>query len=197
MRSYRRDRWEMQPQRVEVWAEKGTVRGTLAPVLQRYGVTFRVMHGHASATALHEAAEESQASSSWINVLYCGDWDPSGMHMSEVHIPERLERYDGDISLTRVALTADDATPDLPSFLAEEKSKDPRCAWFVDHYGPTCWELDALNPVGLRERIAGAIEAYIDGDAWLRADEVEAAEQQSLKTILGTWRRVIAGQATI
>src|SRR5262249_5526800 len=60
MRAYRRDRWQMQMDRVEVWAEKGTVRGTLTPVLQRYGVTFRVMHGHASATALHEATEESQ-----------------------------------------------------------------------------------------------------------------------------------------
>src|SRR5689334_18467035 len=33
MGSYRRDRWELQPRRVEVWSEKGTVRGTLAPVL--------------------------------------------------------------------------------------------------------------------------------------------------------------------
>ncbi len=49
-RSYRRDHWLLHPHRVEVWSEKGTVRGTLAPVLQEYGVTFRVMHGYASAT---------------------------------------------------------------------------------------------------------------------------------------------------
>ena len=49
-RSYRRDFWEQQPDRVEVWSEKGTVRGVLAPVLDEYGVGFRVMHGFSSAT---------------------------------------------------------------------------------------------------------------------------------------------------
>ena len=48
--SYRRDFWNQQPVRVEVWSEKGTVRGVLAPVLDEYGVGFRVMHGFSSAT---------------------------------------------------------------------------------------------------------------------------------------------------
>ena len=196
MQSYRRDRWQMQTHCVEVWAEKGTIRGTLAPVLRDYGVTFRVMHGHASATALHEAAEESRANSSCLLVLYCGDWDPSGLHMSEVDIPERLERYGGVVDLTRVALTVDDTTSALPSFPAADKTKDPRYQWFVERYGQTCWELDALNPVRLRARVAAAIEEYIDWDAWLRCDEVEQAEQRSLRQILGTWRAVIAGQAS-
>jgi hypothetical protein len=169
----------------------------LAPVLRDYGVTFRVMHGHASATALHEAAEESQESPSAITVLYCGDWDPSGLHMSEVDIPERLDRYDSIIDLTRVALIAEDVSLLLPSFPASDKTKDPRYRWFLERYGQTCWELDALNPVLLRERVQAAIEQYIDWDAWLRCDEVEEAEQRSLKHILGTWRSVISGQATI
>ena len=49
--AYRRDRWSDQPHWIEVWSEKGTVRGTLAPVLLDYGVTFRVMHGYGSTTA--------------------------------------------------------------------------------------------------------------------------------------------------
>jgi hypothetical protein len=40
-RAYRKDFWALQPRRVEVWSEKGTVRGTVAPVLDEYGVTFR------------------------------------------------------------------------------------------------------------------------------------------------------------
>ena len=47
---YRRDYWNQQPVRVEVWSEKGTVRGVLQPVLDEYGVGFRVMHGFGSAT---------------------------------------------------------------------------------------------------------------------------------------------------
>ncbi|MDY0068249.1 MAG: hypothetical protein RBS02_17955, partial [Steroidobacteraceae bacterium] len=40
---YRRDNWQDQPVRVEVWSEKSTVGGVLGPVLDELGVTFRVM----------------------------------------------------------------------------------------------------------------------------------------------------------
>jgi hypothetical protein len=200
MRSYRRDRWALQSRRVEVWSEKGTVSGTLAPVLDHYGVPFRVMHGHASATVLHEAAEESQEDTASPRIiLYCGDYDPSGMHMSAVDAPKRLARYGGNAVVLRVALAGDDVDPHrstLPSFPASDKKKDPRYKWFVKNYGETCWELDALSPVVLRDRMTAAIEAYIDWDAWHRCDVVERAEQHSLRQILGTWRAVISGQAS-
>src|SRR5262249_16164583 len=35
--SYRRDFWDQQPARCEVWSEKGTVRGILQPLLRRHG----------------------------------------------------------------------------------------------------------------------------------------------------------------
>src|SRR5262245_61143239 len=91
-RAYRRDRWTDQPEWVEVWSEKGTVRGTLAPVLHTYGVTFRVMHGYGSATALYTAARESCGTGKMLTILYVGDWDPSGLHMSEVDLTRRLLR---------------------------------------------------------------------------------------------------------
>ena len=127
--SYKRDRWHLQPYAVEVWSEKGTVRGTLAPVLREFGVTFRVMHGYGSATTLHEVAQDTQASPKPLLALYIGDWDPSGLHMSEVDLPLRLERYGGEmlarleraaglysggVKLTRLALTADDIRPGTP-----------------------------------------------------------------------------------
>ena len=89
-RAYRKDHWALQPRRVEVWSEKGTVRGTLAPVLEDYGVTFRVMHGYASATAIYDVTEERKRSRQPLTALYVGDWDPSGLHMSEEDLPERL-----------------------------------------------------------------------------------------------------------
>ena len=48
--SYRRDFWDQQPHRVQVWSEKGTVRGVLAPVLDDYAVGFLPVHGFSSAT---------------------------------------------------------------------------------------------------------------------------------------------------
>jgi hypothetical protein len=48
IRSYRRDYWNQQPQRIEVWSEKGTVRGVLRPVLDEYGVGFELCTGSAA-----------------------------------------------------------------------------------------------------------------------------------------------------
>src|SRR5262249_25909858 len=104
--SYRRDYWSQQPVRPEVWSEKGTVRGTVAPVLEEYGITFRVMHGYSSFSALRKIAEET-ANDHRI-VLYVGDWAPSGLHMSEVDLPHRLGKYGAQITLHRGALTQSD-----------------------------------------------------------------------------------------
>ena len=185
IRSYRRDRWASQPQRVEVWSEKGTVRGTLKPVLDRYAVPFRVMHGFGSATAVHDAAEASWVGAGPLRVLYVGDWDPSGLRMSEEDLPGRMLRYGGLARIERVALDAGDVvSPELraSAFSVEEKLSDSRYRWFRERFGRWCWELDALSPVVLRERIERAIAGRIvDGAAWNRAAAVEEAELASLK----------------
>ena len=91
--SYRRNFWAEQPGDVEVWSEKGTVRGVLDPVLREFGVGFRVMHGFGSATSIHDVAQSGYGRD--LTVLYVGDWDPSGLYMSEKDLPERLGRYGG------------------------------------------------------------------------------------------------------
>jgi hypothetical protein len=185
---YRRDRWTDQPDRIEVWSEKATISGTLAPILREYGVTFRVMHGYGSATALHDVAEQSVEGSKPWTVLYVGDWDPSGLHMSEVDLPGRVERYGGDVEIVRVALTDVHVTTlDLPSFQAEDKRRDPRFQWYVQRYGHRCWELDALNPVTLRDEVEAAIRGRLDLGTWEHAAVAEKAERESIRTILDTW----------
>lgn len=184
---YRRDRWAMQPVTIEVWSEKGTVRGTLAPILQQYGVTFRVMHGFSSATTVHEVAQETQASTKPLHVLYVGDWDPSGLYMSEVDLPARLERYGAVLTFERLALTQEDVGAGLPTFAAETKTTDSRHQWFVRHHGSLCCEVDALSPPLLRARVETAILALVDPDAWAQCARVEEAEQASMRELFDTW----------
>lgn len=43
-----------------------------------------------------------------MTIAFVGDFDPSGLHMSEVDLPRRLERYGGDVRITRVAITESD-----------------------------------------------------------------------------------------
>ena len=64
------------------------------------------MHGYGSATQVHQIAEETTKEE--IRVLYVGDWDPSGLHMSEVDLPRQLDEYGADVDLVRVALIKDD-----------------------------------------------------------------------------------------
>jgi hypothetical protein len=186
-RSYRRDFWNQQPARVEVWSEKGTVRGVLRPVLDEYAVGFRVMHGFSSATTIYDVAQDDDGRD--LIALYVGDYDPSGLFMSEHDLPDRLAKYDGDhVTLVRIALTREHTTDDLPSFPAADKKKDPRYKWFVHNFGNRCWELDALDPNDLRALVREAIENEIEPIAWERCAVVNKAEQESLLTILDQWK---------
>ena len=184
-RSYRRDFWDQQPHRVQVWSEKGTVRGLLRPVLDSYAVGFNPVHGFTSATSAHDAAMDDDGRP--LHVLYVGDYDPSGLCMSEMDLPKRFAEYGGDhIKLKRIALTREH-TRGLPSFPASDKRKDPRYSWFVANHGDRCWEIDAMDPNYLRDCVEREIVRLIEPVAWQRCATVNAAEQESLKTILEKW----------
>ena len=186
--AYRKDWWSDQPQRLLVISEKATVGGTLRPVLREYGVGFLVFHGFGSATAMNDLADLSLADRRPLTLLYVGDHDPSGRHMSDVDIPDRLERYGGDADLLRLAVTPEQIrTYDLPTFFADSKKKDARYGWFVDRYGQTCCELDALDPNVLRTVVENAIVNRIDDELWARAEMVQRAELRSLSEFLAGW----------
>jgi len=195
--SYRKSYMAMQPCRIQVCAEKGTIRGTLASVLNRFGIDFRVMHGHGSATALYDLAQDSVQDEKPLIVPYIGDMDPSGMHMSEVDLPERIDRYGGRIQLIRVAIDHADTRPGsgVAHFPATDKAGDPRYKWFVDRYGDRCYEVDALDPRILRDRVEQTILKLIDRPTWDHAIQVEAVERQSMAEFMARWPATISMQA--
>jgi hypothetical protein len=186
---YRRDFWAHQPRRVIVISEKATVAGILRPVLDEYGLPFLAVHGFNSATKMHELVEEIADDKRQTVLLYVGDYDPSGLWMSVQDLPNRLADYgagvDGDdYTFRRVALTSVDVqSGNLTPFDAETKKKDPRYRWFVSHYGDKAWELDAMDPNELRDRVREEIEHYINAADWEQHQTVEAAQRESVKTI--------------
>ena len=61
--------------------------------------------GFSGATTIHDVAQDDDGRE--LIVLYVGDFDPSGMFMSEVDLPARFAKYGGDhIKLKRIALTS-------------------------------------------------------------------------------------------
>jgi hypothetical protein len=193
-RSYRKDFWEQQPHECEVWSEKGSVRGILKPVLDTFGVGFRVMHGFSSATVVKQVANRTRHLDAPLKVFYLGDWDCSGKYMVEVDLPARLAEYGAKVELIPLAMTADDLThPDVRATVFPAKKQDPRYAWFTERYRTSCWELDALNPVTVRERVKRAISDLIDWDAWRHDADLERAQLDSLEEVLSAWAGLAGG----
>jgi hypothetical protein len=75
---------------------------------------------------MHELAEDDDGRD--IIILYVGDFDPSGLYMSEEDLPNRFDRYGGyHLQVRRVALLESDL-PGLPGLPV--KPKDPRIKWW-------------------------------------------------------------------
>lgn len=211
--AYRRNKWDGQPTRIIVVSEKGTVRGTLAPVLDQFEVEFLPVGGYASATRVKELAEARLAGDKPLLLLYLGDHDPSGRGMSDQDLPQRLLRYMSDrpadkgswdvdavgyyaaawgVNVRRIALTIKD-TEDLGDdlgFPAEDKANDSRYPWFAETFGPWCWELDALSPNILRKRVREAVRAELNPVEWERYVVAEQAERESITMTLKTWKSI-------
>jgi hypothetical protein len=183
---YRKDFWQRQDSWIKVFSEKGTIIGIVQPVLAEFAVNYKILHGFGSATSLHDVAQESLTDDRYLEILYIGDFDPSGMHMSEADLPARIKNYGGAVAITRIALTREDCGG-LPSFDVETKGRDPRYAWFKRAHGNRCWELDAMNPNDLRQRLRDEIIQRIDVDAWVHCQAVEDAERESLNRYVSAW----------
>ncbi len=147
---------------------------------------------------MHELAEEIVNDERITVLLYVGDYDPSGMFMSEEDLPGRLAKCGapdhrnpyvrkgkrGRHVLSRVALTYEDVhSGKLPSFDAETKKTDPRYKGFIAQYGYRCWELDAMHPNELRQRIAQEVKRYVNPEDWQRHKEIEAAQRETTEKV--------------
>ena len=109
--------------------------------------------------------------------------------MSEVDLPERLARYGGTVQLKRIALVKRDLTPPCHPSRPARSGRTRATSGSSRSYGRRCWELDAMNPNDLRDRVRKEIERHIDPTLWNRAIEIEAAEVASMKDFHEAWNR--------
>lgn len=93
--SYRLDKWEGQPFRVEVWVEKEALAGVVAQAANRLDVPYFSCRGYVSQSEQWGAAqrlgryiEQGQG----VIILHLGDHDPSGIDMTR-DIRERIEKF--------------------------------------------------------------------------------------------------------
>jgi hypothetical protein len=159
-------------------------------MLRALALPFRPFRGFTSGTAAHGLAEDSVGDDERPLVcLYLGDWDPSGLFMSDQDLPQRIQRYGGDVELKRIALIETDL-PSLPThFDVSTKAGDPRAPWFRKRFGTKYYELDALDPEALRERVRIEAKKFIDEEAWDRVEIANQAVAGSLAAVMKGWNK--------
>lgn len=159
--SYRLPRWEGQDNYIELWVEKDALAGVLRPLARRYHVTMMVNRGYSSQSAMYEASKrliEQDGKERYI--LYLGDFDPSGEDMVR-DIRDRLDLFGAETTVEKIALTLAQVKKYKPP-PNPAKRKDPRSRDFIQKFGASSWEVDAIDPAELQRIVRGQISRYVD-----------------------------------
>ena len=184
-RSFRIDKWANQLVHVEIMVEKDALSGVLGPVCQRLDVGLTANKGYSSSSTMYEIgrrlAEKRAFKGKSLVVFYLGDHDPSGIDMTR-DVEERLCMYASThcIDVIRLALNMDQVEmwnpPENPA-----KETDARFAEYVQKFGESSWELDAIEPATLAELVERAVLEQRDEDLW---NEAVAREEKMRGSLL-------------
>ena len=122
-----------------------------------------------------------------ICVLYLGDHDPSGIDMTR-DITERLALYSNvnEIEIIRLALNWDQielwSPPENPA-----KETDSRFLAYMERYGNSSWELDAVEPVQLVSLIENVVLEKRNEYLWDEAVEREREMREQLQAFADSY----------
>lgn len=185
---FRINKWETQPYHVEVMCEKAALEGVLIPVCDDLQVPFHSNKGYSSASALYRVGKRLQEraySGKKLVVVYCGDHDPSGLDMSR-DVADRLAMFSqSEVTVMRVALNHKQVLrynlPENPT-----KMSDSRAPGYVEKFGESSWELDAMDPSILASIVKKAVLSVRDERLWEAAQDKEDDMQDQLQSLLAS-----------
>ena len=189
--SYLLDKWEGQPNYVEVWVEKDALIDIVGQACRPLDTPHFSCRGYTSQSEMWSAAQRfiRQKNREARYIIHLGDHDPSGIDMTR-DIQERLEMFGADVYVKRVALTMNQVTtynpPPNPA-----KITDSRCGKYIDQYGEESWELDALEPQMLVNLIRNEVTALRDDALYQAICEREAQEKEELQLLVDNYDMAI------
>lgn len=190
--SYLLDKWEGQPNYVEVWVEKDALVDVVGQACRGLDVPYFSCRGYTSQSEMWSAAQRflRQDSREQRIIIHLGDHDPSGIDMSR-DIQERLNMFGADVYVKRVALTMEQIDfynpPPNPA-----KITDSRCEKYIAQYGHESWELDALEPKVITDLITQEVTAYRDEDTFLRVCSKENQEKREQQMLCDNYDDVVS-----
>jgi hypothetical protein len=186
---YRIPTWWGQKKKVVVMLEKQALSSLFESITDKYAVDLVVCRGYPSLTLMYDMAErfkDNDDTIEEIQILYYGDFDPSGMDI-ERHVDDTLTNdFDVDFAIDRVAINK--AQIALYNIIpAPAKATDSRTAGFVRDEGVS-WqvELDAIDPPVLQKMIEEQIKAQIDWTIYNKRTDEEKRRQGKIKEWITT-----------
>jgi hypothetical protein len=155
---------------LEVWVEKEALANVIERIANELDIPWFACRGYVSQSAMYEAAKRLQKRKQRnAIILHLGDHDPSGVDMTR-DIQDRLEMFDADCVVERIALNMDQVDEfDPPPNPA--KITDSRSGGYIAEFGRQSWELDALDPHTLTTLIRERADKYTDRkkrNRWIR-----------------------------
>lgn len=184
MYSYMLDKWEGQPNYVEVWVEKDALVDIVGQACGSIDTPFFSCRGYTSQSEMWAAAQRFIRQNRIRDncfIIHLGDHDPSGIDMTR-DIQERLWMFGADVEVKRVALTMEQVqTYNPPPNPA--KITDSRCGKYMEEFGDESWELDALEPQMMTRLIRDEVTALRDDDIYQAVCDREAKEKEELRMI--------------
>lgn len=181
--TYRLDRMDNQGVYIEVWVEKDALSGVLSRITSKYHIRLMVNRGYSSCTAMYDAAKRFKYKVGKRKfIFYLGDHDPSGLDMVR-DIEDRIGKFQAYPRVLRLALTQEQIQqynpPPNPA-----KIKDPRAKEYIQEFGNTSWEVDALKPEVLNQILIDKIEETIDMELFKAKLELEELHRIKLRSII-------------
>jgi hypothetical protein len=181
--------WKGQLYRPEVWVEKDALKDIVAQACSDTRTPYFSCRGYVSQSEMYDAAKRFQRrvqSGLEPVVIHLGDHDPSGIDMSR-DIEDRLSLMSwGPVRVERIALNMDQIErynpPPNPT-----KLSDSRGSGYVERFGYSSWELDALEPRVLTSLIQDKVDEYIDRDLMDAALEHEQQQTNRLVELADRW----------
>lgn len=182
---YKRDLWQDQAWRPEVWVEKEALTGVVSGICSQLRVDFFACRGYNSQS---EQWRAGQRLAQYISkgqrpiIFHLGDHDPSGIDMTRDN-RERLEMFAGTpVIVQRLGLNMDQVE-ELQPPPNPTKLSDSRAEGYVQRFGYESWELDALDPTYIRNLIDDAVTRIRDEEVWGRSLAREVNDRDRLQTL--------------
>lgn len=190
--SYLLDKWEGQPNYVEVWVEKDALVDVVGQACRPLDIPFFSCRGYTSQSEMWSAAQRfiGQADREQRIIIHLGDHDPSGIDMTR-DIQDRLDLFGSNVYVKRVALTMGQITtynpPPNPA-----KITDSRASKYIEEYGDESWELDALEPRVITDLIINEVTAYRDDELYREICSIESKGKEELKMLCNRYNDAVA-----